>query len=286
MVRIPPLNWLRVFEAVARNSSVSLGARELNVTTSAASQSVKRLEATLNATLLAREGKGVRLSEAGERLAAQLADVFAEIEEAVAPFAPRKPGHVDIRAPRGFARCALAPLLAEINADSPHRARLATAEQGGADIEVVRATAAPAGGAWVGRDMMLAVCAPDYRAPDRAPTLLQGPRSTALWAQWLAADGAPRWEAAQRVAAPSEAACLEAARLGLGYALSRSYAAAEALAREAVIAPFATRIPAPDSYWAIARSDNASTRHVFEKLVARLSSHGDAAARRPPDAAP
>lgn len=273
MVRIPPLNWLRVFEAVARNSSVSLGARELNVTTSAASQSVKRLEATLKTTLLAREGKGVRLSEAGERLAAQLCDAFASIEEAVAPFAPRKPGHVDIRAPRAFARAVLAPLLVEINAASPHRARLATTAQGTPDIEVIRATVAPEGGAFVGRDAMLAVCAPGYRGGREGagpPTLLLGPLSTALWDAWLAAEGAPRWPTAQRVAAPSEAACLEAARLGVGYALARSNAAAPALAREAVIAPFSAHIPAPDGYWIVARADSASTRHVFERLVALL----------------
>lgn len=277
MVRVPPLNWLRAFEAVARHSSVSAGARELNVTTSAASQNVKRLEATLQLRLLSRDGNRVRLSEAGARLAARLAPTFVAIEEAVAPFEPRPPGYVTILAPKAFGRAVIAPALADLNAASPHRARLATeTPQGdGSDIEVLRAAAAPVETAVeIGRDDIVAVAAHDYRVRNEggtieSATLLGGPWSRSFWGTWREAPGAPRFVAPQLVAAPTEMAAMEAARLGLGYALARTSEAAASVAEGKLIVAFATRLPAPDRYWAIQRGRSASTSYVFEWLTHR-----------------
>ncbi|MEM6544346.1 MAG: LysR family transcriptional regulator, partial [Pseudomonadota bacterium] len=41
--RLPPLNALRAFEAVARHSSIKLAAEELFVTAAAVSQQLKKL---------------------------------------------------------------------------------------------------------------------------------------------------------------------------------------------------------------------------------------------------
>lgn len=41
---IPPLNWLRAFEAAARHASFKMAAQELNVTPAAISQQIKLLE--------------------------------------------------------------------------------------------------------------------------------------------------------------------------------------------------------------------------------------------------
>jgi LysR family glycine cleavage system transcriptional activator len=283
MVRLPPLNWLRAFESVARHSSVSSGARELNVTTSAASQNVKRLEQSLGAPLLSRDGNRVRLSDAGARLAGRLSPAFAMIEEAVAPFETRPAGHVSILAPKAFARAAIAPALAELNAASPLRAWVVNEARTGElfDIEIVRAAAAPVADAVeIGRDAILAVCAPDYqlrREGDavEGATLLAGPWSRTLWAQWREAAEAPRLVAPQVVAAPSEAVALEAARLGLGLALARSSEAAGGIARRTLTMPFVTRLPATDRYWAIQRGRSAATRHVFSWLVRQFGPHGD-----------
>ena len=42
--RLPPLNWLRSFEAAARHLSFTRAAEEMNVTQAAVSQQVKALE--------------------------------------------------------------------------------------------------------------------------------------------------------------------------------------------------------------------------------------------------
>lgn len=63
-----PLNALSSFIAVARRRSFAAAARDLGVSTSALSQSVRQLEARLGVTLLTRTSRTVALTEAGRRL--------------------------------------------------------------------------------------------------------------------------------------------------------------------------------------------------------------------------
>lgn len=58
MPRAHPLNALRAFEAVARNRSFALAAKELHVTSSAVGQLVSRLEKDLGVELFARPRSG------------------------------------------------------------------------------------------------------------------------------------------------------------------------------------------------------------------------------------
>lgn len=63
-----PLNALSSFIAVARRKSFAAAARDLGVSTSALSQSVRQLEARLGVTLLTRTSRTVALTDAGQRL--------------------------------------------------------------------------------------------------------------------------------------------------------------------------------------------------------------------------
>ena len=63
-----PLNALASFIAVARRRSFAAAARDLGVSTSALSQSVRQLEARLGIALLTRTTRSVALTEAGQRL--------------------------------------------------------------------------------------------------------------------------------------------------------------------------------------------------------------------------
>ena len=65
------LNALSAFVAVARRRSFAAAGRDLGVSTSALSQSVRQLEARLGVTLLTRTSRSVALTEAGERLLAR-----------------------------------------------------------------------------------------------------------------------------------------------------------------------------------------------------------------------
>jgi DNA-binding transcriptional LysR family regulator len=67
-VAFTPLNALHSFVAVARRRSFAAAARDLGVSTSALSQSVRQLEARLGVTLLTRTSRSVAVTEAGQRL--------------------------------------------------------------------------------------------------------------------------------------------------------------------------------------------------------------------------
>ena len=64
--KLPPPNWLRAFEASARNLSFTGAARELNVTQSAVSQQVKALEQHLGHPLFHRLPQSLKLTITGE----------------------------------------------------------------------------------------------------------------------------------------------------------------------------------------------------------------------------
>lgn len=65
---LPSLNALRAFEATARLGSLSQAARQLSVTHGAISRQLKALEAELGITLFTKDGRGLKLTEAGLRL--------------------------------------------------------------------------------------------------------------------------------------------------------------------------------------------------------------------------
>lgn len=66
---LPALNALKTFEAAARHESFSRAADELFVTHGAVSHQIRALEEELGIALFAREGKRVRLTDAGCRYA-------------------------------------------------------------------------------------------------------------------------------------------------------------------------------------------------------------------------
>ena len=98
---LPPLNALRAFEAAARLNSISQAADELHVTHGAVSRQVRLLEEHLGVALFSKEGRGLKLTDAGIRLRDVSAELFgrlrstcAELQQgqADAPFVLACPG--------------------------------------------------------------------------------------------------------------------------------------------------------------------------------------------------
>ncbi|MFD0124682.1 MULTISPECIES: LysR family transcriptional regulator [Streptomyces] len=87
------LERLRTLDALARHGSVSGAADGLHVTTSAVSQQLAKLEREVGQPLLARNGRGVRLTDAGRLLADHAARIISQVELAQA----------DVEAQRGCA---------------------------------------------------------------------------------------------------------------------------------------------------------------------------------------
>lgn len=82
-LRLPPLNALRVFHAVARHRSLRQAADELLVTPQAVGQQIKLLEDTLQVTLFERRGRSIELTEQAVLLSHYVEAGFAEIAEGV-----------------------------------------------------------------------------------------------------------------------------------------------------------------------------------------------------------
>jgi LysR family glycine cleavage system transcriptional activator len=119
MRKIPPLNSVRAFEAVARHQSFSAAANELSVTVAAVSHQVRQLEDGLGQKLLER-GRTVTLTPAGKTLYPLLRDGFDQIAQAFALIsAPKEGDAIQVSTTRAFAERWLMPRLAKFNGIYP-----------------------------------------------------------------------------------------------------------------------------------------------------------------------
>lgn len=76
----------QVFEAIARKLSITEAAEELGITQSAVSHQLRALTERLGDNLVERQGRAIRLTNAGKRLAQSLGAAFDLIEEQVTVF--------------------------------------------------------------------------------------------------------------------------------------------------------------------------------------------------------
>jgi DNA-binding transcriptional LysR family regulator len=125
------LERLRVLHAVADAGSVVGAAAVLRVTASAVSQQLARLEHEVGQRLLERRGRGVRLTEAGARLAELAGEVLGHLERVEAELARHRgevDGTVSVAAFATALRGLLPRALHDLRARHP-RLRVALSEQ-------------------------------------------------------------------------------------------------------------------------------------------------------------
>ena len=117
---LPPLNALRAFEATARLTSVSQAAEQLNVTHGAVSRQLKVLEEHLGVSLFVKEGRGLKLTDAGTRLRDASSEAFESLRNVCAELTQSQ---VDAPFVLGCSGSLLArwfiPRLGRLNADLP-----------------------------------------------------------------------------------------------------------------------------------------------------------------------
>ena len=78
---LPSLNALHAFEAAARLGSVSRAAVELHVTHGAVSRQIRTLEEQLGVALFVKDGRGLKLTEAGMRLRDVSGETFTRLRQ-------------------------------------------------------------------------------------------------------------------------------------------------------------------------------------------------------------
>ena len=145
------LERLRVLHAVAATASLSGAARALHVTTSAVSQAMARLEREVGQPLVERQGRGIRLTEAGALLAARAGDLLRHVEEVESDLAEKRgtvSGRLTVAAFATAARGLLPGALGDLRSRHPQlRAHLTELEphesvpalaRGDVDVAVVQ----------------------------------------------------------------------------------------------------------------------------------------------------
>jgi len=121
-VKATPLSQLQVFVTVARLLSFSGAARELGVTPSAVSQTVRQLEARLGVVLLARTTRSVSVTDAGRQLleatGPALDQALAGLAQVAAPHG-EVVGRLRLTVPRIAIPSVIAPAVAAMRERHP-----------------------------------------------------------------------------------------------------------------------------------------------------------------------
>lgn len=135
MRRIPPLAAVRVFEAAARVGNFTRAAEELGMTQAAVSYQVKLLEERVGVPLFRREGRGVRLTDAGEHIGPQLSRAFDAIDQAFARVRAEEEGLLVISTSNTFANAWLAWRLGSFQMAHPNMAVRMDTSDNPADLD-------------------------------------------------------------------------------------------------------------------------------------------------------
>ena len=250
-----PLSAVRIFEAAARRRSFKAAAGELNLSPSAVSHAVRKLEEILGVPLFERIGHGITPTPAGEALCDHVGRAFAELNRGFDLVANRGPQLLRLHCAPSFAAQWLAPRLARFLSEHPgfevrlaagmDYARFITDEF---DADIVYGS--PRGEGLVrmplGLETVTPLCDPERAARIAGPadlfgqTLIQSDNKQVRWTHWFERN---------RLTAPPTAAirfdrsflALAAAADGLGVALESTRLAEREIAAGRLVAPLAGR---------------------------------------------
>lgn len=113
-------NWLPAFRAVAEVEHLPTASKEVNLSASALSRSVKLLEEDLGVDLFAREGRQLELTTAGRRLLGATRAAMRTVESALDQIlSSESAGAVHISAPGPYASLFLLPSLRKLREQYP-----------------------------------------------------------------------------------------------------------------------------------------------------------------------
>jgi LysR family glycine cleavage system transcriptional activator len=284
--RLPPLNALRAFEAVARKLSFARAAEELHVTKAAVAQQVRLLEQEIGAPLVERSGRGLALTESGAAGALGLAEGFSILSRAARAMREAKGRRfLVINASASFAATWLVGRIGKFKALHPEIDVLLDANPMDDSLDSATTDALVRWGAGDFRGLattllfkedVFPVCTPELaegdnplRSPEdlRRHTLLHlewSPihASWPTWSDWLKAAGAREVEARHGVWFNNMAMAIRAAAQGQGVALTSFAIAADELAAGRLVAPFSTSVRTPFGYYFLCRPDEAGKARI------------------------
>ena len=206
MKNLPPLQWLRSFEAAARHLSFTAAASELHLTQSAISQQVRLLESHLGKALFIRKPRGLELTEDATYFLKTVQASFKTLQQGTDIFRGKDADNVlDIKANWPFAVLWLAPRIGDFVAQHPWvQLNVSTAwwetdiSSSGASVEIrygIGEWEDTSSGEQLTTETCYPVCAPELAdAFDNVDNIANGPliHVTAArdeWNNWLRFSG-------------------------------------------------------------------------------------------------
>lgn len=300
--RLPPLNALRAFEAVARHLSVKRAAEELHVTPAAISHQIKLLEDLSGRALLVRKPRALELTDAARAALPHLAAGFEQLGLAVRELRDGRAGStLTVSVAPSFATCWLMPRLHRFLTAQPDidvrvtaRTRQSTSV-GGQSRREAEAWLADADVAVLLSDgdfpgFHVEKLVPLSITPLASPKLvgrhklaLSDLRNTPLlhddmgklydgidfWDLWLQAAGGARMKVKHGAHLSHTVMALEAAAEGVGVVAAPVELARQPLEDKRLVAPFELRVALPYAYYLIA-TEEALSRGPVKAFVGWL----------------
>lgn len=256
--RLPPLNAIRAFEAVARHLSITLAAEELNVTPGAVSRQIRSLEDYMEQPLFTRGHRQVSLTAAGEQYFNAVARIIEELRSATRQLKrPTKRRQIKVRAYTTFAMQWLIPRLASFHQENPKIEVLLTASLDPVDFQKEDLDAAIRLGAgdWpncnsyvLSENLLAPVCSPNLLTTEpglHSPvdvaeyTMLHSIARPDDWAYWLEATGIiGQVDARAGMIYQSSSMVYAAAIGGQGIAMAQLFLVGKELREGTLVRPF------------------------------------------------
>lgn len=281
---LPPLEGLNALLAAAEAGSFTAAAELLGITHGSVSRRIAVLEAWLGTPVFDRHGRGVRLTPAGQRFAADARQALGALSRSADQWRPRR-GRPTVRLAvvPSFARLWLLPSLARLERGDIHVEVLMDHRPTDLDAQEADLAVRYGRGWWEGLDARLlfnetlrpaaapalAAALGDDAAPDvllRQPLLHDS--DTSHWRTWLARADVryrPRWQDRRFEDYDS---VLVAAHAGLGVALLRAPLAEAAIAAGRLAYVASRAEPNPAAHYACLRA--GETRAAVIELADRL----------------
>lgn len=274
-MNLPPLTWLRAFEAAARHLSFTRAAAELHLTQSAVSQHVRNLEASLGRSLFFRKTRTLALTEADANYLPVVQEAFALIANGTNHLSGADRGQrLFLSCNLAFSTFWLAPRLGSLMAAHPWLSmNIATSTWGSeaseADASLIirfgRKAMMPDSALRLRKEYAYPVCAPTlkvHREHLAGYPLFDCAGMLSNWETWLESTGRslPSLPSSKAVnIATTFVVSMTAAERGGGLSMSHDSLAEDALAQGRLIRPFPEQVEMTEAYFLIDPGDSRAT---------------------------
>jgi LysR family glycine cleavage system transcriptional activator len=279
---LPSLNGLRAFEAAARHMSFTRAAAELNVTQTAISHQIRRLEEQLGLILFIRRNRTLELTREALDYLPSIRSAFADLHRATARLRRAdQDARLTVSTTASLATKWLVSRVAAFQDAHPGiEVRITTSthlvdfQREEVDIAVRYGRGAWPGlrAHWLMAEQIFPVCSPELLKdanPLRTPedlahhTLLHTTVSREDWQLWLTAAGLPASIATRRGMTFDQGfMAIQAAMEGLGVALGRLHLVEADIAAGRLVAPFDMVLPQDAGYYVVTPETTADAPKI------------------------